>query len=179
MYLVKRDLAGRAFLLQFFQIMEEFGDEIPWLEPLKTIQFSTNGVYFRDQFIKLLRLREEQDITAFQFITMERGREFIGGFVHFSRSPESFQDRKNSEICEVLNYQGYSFVSCLQIRDCYHGEGLGDLLMKKALPAIIGTHGRVWGVVSRPGLVRWYKSLGATVLSDPQNRDNLWIISWE
>lgn len=178
MHLIQRSLQGRSFLLQFFQIMEEFGDEIPWLQPLKGISYTTNGVYFRDQVIKRLGLKDIEHVTAFQFVTPGREHEYIGGVMRFAAIPEVFRDRDNQDIQARLVCEGYHFISCLQVRERYQGQGHGRLLMKKALNTILGTHGRVWGVVSKPSLISWYQSLGATLHSPHQNDDKLWIISW-
>lgn len=178
MRLVQRSLCGRAFLLQFMQIMEEFGDEIPWLEPLKGISYTTNGAYFRDQFIKGLGLKEEESVTVFQFVTPDREHQYVGGVIHFAHVPESFRDKGNQKIQSRLLSEGYHFISCLQVRDDQRGKGYGYELMRRALISVLNEHGKVWGVVSNPRLVTWYKSLGANLQSAQCNSDNLWIISW-
>lgn len=179
MHLVKRSLQSRDFLLQFFEIMQEFGNDILWLEPLKNIRYSTNGVYFRDQFIRSMGLYDQEEVTIFQFVTPDREHEYVAGVIRFAHVPESFEDLRNKEIQELLLSQGYHFISCLQMRDNYRGCGHGQALMQKALSSILEVHGRVWGVVFNPQLIPWYESLGATVRSSADNEDDLWIISWK
>lgn len=179
MQLTARSLKGRAFLLQFTQIMSEFGREIPWLEPLKTIAFSTNSTYFRDRFLCSLGCKEAEDVTPWQFVSSDESREYFGGILCFAHSPEKFRDRANQETLELLNHARYRFVSCLQVRDVLRGQGHGNELMKRALRAILARHEKVWGVASNFRLLPWYTSLGAKVHSPWVNRDNLWIVSWE
>lgn len=177
MQLVHQGLRSRSFLLQFFAIMEEFGDEIPWLDGLRGLTWSTNATFFRDHILRRLGC-EEEGIVPYQFVTPDQQREFVGGVVHFTRSPENFRDRRNIEVMERLVTEGYHYISCLQVRSPFRGVGVGDTLMRRALRSIQASHSRVWGVVSHPELIPWYVGLGATVQSPRDNRDKLWIISW-
>lgn len=178
MRLVKRSIRSRAFLLQHLQIMEEFGAEIPWLDPLKGIYFSTNSTYFRDQFLRRLGC-EEEAIVPYQLVTSDRSREFVGGILYFPSSPEHFVDPANIEIQERLTAEHYRFISCLQVRNPFRGQGIGKLLFRRAMAAIFRKHGSVWGVVSNPALIRYYASLGARLQSPKDNKDRLWIITFE
>lgn len=176
MRLITRSLSGRAFLLQFLEIMAEFGGEIPWLEPLQPIRFSTNGTWFRDQLLRALR-QEEERIVPLQFVTSDRPGDFVGGMLHFPVSPEQFRDRENREIQERLTHQGASFISCLQVRDVCRGQGHGRDLLERSLQVLLRSHGRVWGVVSKPSLVTWYASFGFRLCSPRENEDKLWILT--
>ncbi|MES2953499.1 MAG: hypothetical protein V4674_02975 [Patescibacteria group bacterium] len=178
MQLVRRGLEGRAFLLQFREIMLEFAHEIPWLEPVRSITYSTNPVYFRDKFLKSVGCKGKEEITPFQLVTSDASREYVGGIVRFARSPERFSDRRNNEVVERFTHEGYDYVSCLQVRNVLRGEGNGDLLMRRALRSILAAHPRIWGVVSRSELLPWYRSLGAQVEQFPDSLDKLSIIRW-
>jgi GNAT superfamily N-acetyltransferase len=177
MRLVERSIRSRAFLLQYLQIMEEFGEEIPWLQPLKPISFSTNPNYFRDQFLRRLGC-EEEEIVPYQLVMSDVPREFVGGILYFPRSPEGFKDRNNQEILERIDSEGYRFISCLQVRDVFRGQGYGATIMQRALGAILEEHKKIWGVVSNPSLLPWYASMGAKVLSPAENKDELWVVSF-
>jgi len=50
--------------------------------------------------------------------------------------------------------------------------------MRRALATILDERGSVWGVVSNRDLLPWYRSLGATIKSPIENRDELWVVSW-
>jgi GNAT superfamily N-acetyltransferase len=179
MQLVTRSLRGRSFLLQFLEIMQEFGHEIPWLEPLRNIHYSTNATYFRDHVLKGLGCKEPEDIVPFQLVTTDPSREYLGGILHFPRTPDRFRDRRNQALLEQLTHERYSFFTCLQVRSVIRGHGYGNEIMRKALKAILAAHGKVLGVASNPDLLSWYASLGAKIRSPRENRDNLWIITWE
>ncbi len=179
MHLVTRRLQGRSFLIQFTQIIHEFGHEIPWLEPLRALPFSTNTAYFRDKFLKGLGCREAEDITAFQFVSSDRSHEYAGGVLLFTHSPEEFKDKNNQAILEQLNYDHYRYITCLQVRDVWRGKGHASELMRRVMKTILQANEKVWGVVSNPALLPWYLSHGAVMHSPLCNDDNLWIISWK
>lgn len=179
MHLVKRRLAGRAFLLQFMELMREFGQVIPWLEPLRTVGYYTNGVYFRDSIMRSLDCREPDEVTPYQFVTSDVSREYIGGILHFARSPEVFVDCGNQALMEQLVAEGFQYITCLQVRNVLRGQGHGTAIMRRALKSILATHNKVWGAVSNPRLLPWYAHLGAHVRSGTHNEDKLWIVSWE
>lgn len=176
MRLIQRKLSGRAFLLQFMSVMEEFEEEIPWLEPLP---HATNGSYVRDRILQHFRCKDESEVIAMQFVTSDRPGFYFGGIIRFVRSPEIFLDTRNQEINERLSHLGYQFISCLQVREVHRGAGHGRAIMTKALRVVLSEHQKVWGVVSNPDLVAWYQSLGANVLSPRENKDDLWIVSWQ
>lgn len=177
MRLIKRSLRGRTFLLQFQEIMAEFGHEIPWLEPLHSLKFSTNATYFRDKLLRGLNC-EEEEIVPFQLITSDESMEYVGGMLYFPKSPERFKDKANQCVEEVLSARGYCYTSCLQIRDVFQKKGYGSKLMKKALHVISADFGQVWGVVSDLKTARFYENLGAKIQSPLENKDRLWIVSW-
>jgi hypothetical protein len=179
MLLVQRSLRGRAFLLQFTEIVQEFGTVIPWLDPLRSIQYSTNGSHFRDRILQFLNCQDDSEITPLQFVTSDRSREYVGGIIRFAHSPERFVDIRNEAIQEQLAHDGFQFISCLQVRSTLRRQGHGHNLFRRALTTILTTHGKVWGVASDPSLIPWYVSLGAKSRSPVENRDNLWVLSWD
>ncbi|HEY4493128.1 MAG TPA: GNAT family N-acetyltransferase [Candidatus Paceibacterota bacterium] len=158
--------------------MKEFGKIIPWLAPLRSIAYSTNARYFRDTFLSEFNC-DEEDIIPYQLTDNDPGEDFIGGIWHFPKSPEKFIDSRNCEVAERLAFERYRYISCLHVRDVRRGKGSGRLIMRSALDSILKNHGSVWGVVSERDLVPWYQTLGAEVLSARQNKDNLWIVSWD
>lgn len=179
MLLVPQRLRGRSFHIQFVEILQEFGDVIPWLDPLKNLRYVTNATHFRDVLLKGLKCNDPSDITPLQLLTSDRGNEYIGGIVHFTHSPEHFRDSRNQGIQEQLVSQGCQFISCLQIRGVMRGRGYGQQLMQRSLRSILTTYPKIWGVASDPNLLPWYQSFGGTVLSPLENKDDLWIIVWE
>lgn len=179
MQLVMCDLRDRSFLLQLFTIMHEFGDVIPWLDPLRHIQYWTNAERFRDELLLRLGCADEGEIVPYQLHAGSDGNDYMGGILHFPVAPERFKDLHNCAIHARLRFEHTSFISCLQVRDMYRGDGHGARIMREALDAILAEHGgRVWGVVSDPRLVRWYEALGGRVLSPAENKDGLWIVKF-
>lgn len=177
MRLVQRSITGRTFLVQFISVMQEFGREIPWLEPLEGLEFITNAVRFRDKLLLGLGV-EEEEIISQQFLTSGRDREYFGGIIRFTRPIENFRDTRNLETQEKLTSSGFQYISCLQVRDIKRGQGYGSVLMKKALDTMKGEVGSVWGVTSRPELLPWYQRLGGQLLSPLENKDGLWLVAW-
>lgn len=177
MILSVEDLRSRSFLIQFYEIIMEFGKEIPWLAPLINIGFSTDSIYFRDQILKKLGC-EEEGIMPYQFIAPETGKYFVGGLLHFSKSPENFKSSVNRDIQEKLESEKAAYISCLQIRQPFRFSGNGKELMERTLRVILKEHGKVWGVVAHPELLSMYTGLGARVHSTLHNKDKLAVISW-
>lgn len=180
MQLVQRSLRGRAFALQFQQIMAEFGDEIPWLRPVQPIIFVTNPTYFEEQLVGGLGCQDRDEVTAFQFVTSTRASEFVGGMIHIARSPEHFASPENQVAMDRLVRDGHHFISCIQIRGPYQGMGHGRELFRRALASVLEKYGKAWGVVSTKRMLAWYLSLGLgiTAHSSPNNPEHLWILSW-
>ncbi|MDO8183778.1 MAG: hypothetical protein Q7T49_02230 [bacterium] len=178
MQLIARSLTSRSFLIQFSEVMQEFGREIPWLEDLQTIRFWTNTAKFRSQLLKTCRC-EDGEITPYQFIIPGEAREYAGGVIHFSRSPENFRDRANQGILERFEAEDYHFISCLQVRDVFRGQNYGRRMMARALKTVGTKYPNLWGVVSDHKLIQWYQQLGAKLISPLDNQDRLWIVSWE
>lgn len=166
-------------MLQFNQIIGEFGNVIPWLEPLQNIAFYTNAKHFEDRLLMGLRCDNREDITPIQFVTSDESQEYVGGMIRFTKSPEKFTDFRNLEVQESLEQKGHNFVSCIQMRKEHRSKGYTNLLMKETLSNLLTTYKGVWGVVTDPLLLRWYISLGGILRSPMKNLDNLWIISWE
>ncbi len=179
MKLVQHSLGGRTFLLQFHQIMGEFGNVIPWLAPLHDIAFYTNPKRFEDHLLLRLGCNDREDLTPIQFVTPDESHDYVGGMIRLTKSPEKFIDFRNIETQGLLAHQRYHFVSCLQLRKEYRGKGFTNTLVKNAFQSVLDTHKKVWGVVSDPLLIRWYISLGGILRSPMENKDHLWIISWE
>jgi hypothetical protein len=160
--------------------MDEFGQKIPWLLPLQQLGLATNASYFREELISRLGMRDEASLTPLQFTTSDIRREFIGGALHFSCSPERFRDSRNQGLNERLSGEGYQFVSCLQIRKDLRGGRHGPKFAGMVLDSLLKSHGKVWAVVSEPRLAQRYISLfGGTLRSPQENKDGLWILSWE
>ena len=179
MRLEQVDLRSRSFLLQFFEVMSEFGNIIPWLEYLKTIKYSTNAEYFRDQVLKLLRCQDEHDILPYQLIGNKPERDFFGSIIHFKKSPERFRDFKNIEIMEGLEQQGYDYITCLQIRGQYRRQGWASVLLNGVMKKIIDQRQSVWAVLSDYNKDLYPYLSGATLRSPENNLDKLWIITWD
>jgi hypothetical protein len=177
MHLRPVSLRGRRFLIQFYELMAEFGDEIPWLDGMNEMRFATNGEWFRDELLRRLGQRNG-DITPYQFVDQDDAGTFVGGILHFEQSPECLRDIRNCEIVEELNSKGASYISCLQVRTPRRGVGAGKQMMRRAIDAILDHHGAVWGVVSDPKLIPLYESLGAERRSPIQNQDDLWVVGW-
>lgn len=174
MILVRRSLAGRAFSLQFNEIMAEFGNLIPWLRAVRPLKYATNGAYFKQELRRSLGCEE---IVPYQLTTADRSHEFVGGILHFPVSPENFQDRHNKQISATLSNDGAHYITCLQVREVMRGAGHGQDTMERVVRSILKTHPKVWAVCE-PELVPWYQSFGAQVLNTKENKDNLSIIAW-
>jgi len=170
-------LRGRRFLIQFYEVMAEFGNVIPWLDGMDEMRFATNGEWFRDELLRRLGQHDGQ-VTPYQFVDGDAPRTFVGGILHFSESPEYLLDTRNAELAEQLVSEGSSFISCLQVRDPRRGTGVGTQMTQRAINAILKRHSDVWGVVSDPRLLAWYQTLGASTPSTLENNDGLWIVSW-
>ena len=170
-------LRGRKFMIQFHEIMSEFGRTIPWLDGMNELRFATNAKWFEETLLRRLGQREG-NITPYQFVDTDNARTYIGGILHFTQNPEQLQDCRNKEIMHFLTSQGASFISCLQVRRERRMVGVGNLMMSRALRAIQVEHGAVWGVVSNSRLLPWYISLGAQTPSPLENKDRLWIVHW-
>jgi len=178
MILKSVELGERGFLIQFFEIMHEFGGVIPWLDGMDELRFATNGRFFCEELMRRTG-QDDAPIMPFQLVDSDPARTYLGGIIHFPRSPERLVDRRNLAVVERLTHEGASFISCLQVRDVRRGRGIGNTVMTRALRAILRSQGAVWGVVSNPALIPWYRSLGAQVLSPLENRDGLWIVHWK
>lgn len=177
MRLVSPSISGRAFLLQFIQIMGTFGNEIPWLQPLRALQYHTKARHFRDGLLKGLGCREAEDVQPFQLVSSDG--EYLGGCLHLACTPERFTDRSNRRIMGRLNDEGGCYVSCLHVRDDRGGYGYGNMLVRQMLNALLASDRKVWGVVSDPRVLRWHVQLGAKVWSPPHNSDRVWIVSYQ
>jgi len=178
MRLQSPSLRGRRFLIQYYQIMEEFGRVIPWLAGLDDLKYATEGNWFRDELARQTGNRPE-GVTAYQLVDEDPAKMFIGGLLHFEEMPELFRDQRHHQLAEQLKANGSSFVSCLQIRSALKQLGMGNELMQRAIKVILRDQGPFWGVASNPQLLPWYRSLGAQTPSPEHNRDNLWIVRWE
>lgn len=170
-------LRGRRFLIQFYEIMREFGGVIPWLDGMDEMRFATDGRWFCDELLRRLGQRNGR-VTPYQFVDADDGRTFVGGILHFDESPEMLRDSRNAKTVERLTAGGASYISCLQVRPTRQGVGVASHMMKRAIEAILARHGSVWGVVSDHRLLPWYASLGATLPSPLNNQDGLWVVSW-
>jgi len=178
MKIIERSLAGRAFAIQFEQIMLEFGSCIPWLEPLKPLSFSTNGKYVRDRILQSFRCRDPFDITSLQFVTPDCSGEYIAGMMLFRYSPERFIDAGNQAISKELASSGYSFLSCLQVRNDLRNQGYGAGFVGKVFRTLVQTHGKVQWVVANRRSINTYISMGATLQSPLVNQDGVWLMSY-
>jgi GNAT superfamily N-acetyltransferase len=160
--------------------MTEFGDEIPWLAPLKPIAHATNPTYFREQLLRRLGCGASDEIDAFQLVTSHRSHEFVGGVLHFTHSPERFETDENRRIMNRLVSDGHSYLSCVQVRDAHRGQGHGRDLFRRALGTVLDKYDKAWAVVSDREMLRWYLSLGlgTRLHTSRDNAERLWIISW-
>jgi hypothetical protein len=176
MLLKKQIISSRAFLLQFMQIMQEFGGIIPWLKELENVCFYTNVKYFTRELSRTLGFSKEM-IIPYQFLTSGSEREFFGGLLHFTKSPEKFKDKKLAKIKFELELKGASYLTCLHVRDIKRGQKTGTEIMRRIVFRILEAHPCIWGVCERD-LVEWYVSLGASILNNGDNYDGLAVISW-
>ncbi len=170
-------LRGRRFLIQYLGIMEEFGSVVPWLAGMDDLRYATNAAHFRDTLLERTA-QGDGDITPYQFVLPGRPAEFVGGVLHFTYSPERLRDPRNREAAERLVSEGVHFVSCLQVRHELRGQGIGDVMFRRAIATILSEKGAFWGVVSDPRLLPWYRSLGVQTPSPCNNRDGLWIVHY-
>lgn len=177
MRLQTTNLHGRGFLIQFYEIMREFGEVIPWLDGMDEMRFATDGRWFCDELLRRLGQKNGR-VTPYQFVDSDEARTFVGGILHFDVSPEHLRDPHNIDITQRLTLGGASYISCLQVRPSRREVGIGNSMMQQAIDAILTHHGAVWGVVSNPRLLSWYVSLGATIHSPLNNADDLWIVTW-
>lgn len=177
MVLQQVSVRGRRFVVQFYEVMREFGREIPWLDGLDDLRYAMNGEWFCDELARRTR-QGSSTVTPYQFVDSDSARTFVGGILHFAKSPERFCDGRNIEIAERLASEQANFMSCLQIRPERRQHDVGREMMLRSVAAIRAKHGAVWGVTSNPRLRAWYESLGAQSLSPRENDDNLWILSW-
>lgn len=164
----------RTFLIQMFAILQEFGGQIPWLEPCEDALWYVHQETFLGRILSGLGVKSEH-ISPFALLDQEN--QYLGGILHFGVSPEKFRDPKSITTQERLESEGYSYLTCLQIRDKFQGRGLGRTVMLEVLSLIHQQHSKVWAVVSDNQLVHWYTSLGFKVEQTADTRDGLWIIS--
>jgi len=177
MNIVSVDLSDRSFLIQFWEIVQEFGEEIPWLEKISTARYVAGADRFRDRILQGLRLPDESMIEPLQI--MSSGAEYLGGILRFSESPENFTDPFNRSIHHNLSEQGLPFLSCLQIRKDQRDHRYGPTLLNWIVEDTLSKHGNFWAVTSEMRLIHWYESSGATIMSPLVNEDDLWILVWE
>jgi len=172
MHLQTVSLRGRRFLIQFSEIMHEFGREIPWLDGMDEMRFATNGEWFLNELLRRLGQRNGI-ITPYQFVDGDKARSYVGGMLFFGQSPEVLRDPRNKRLAERLASDNAHFISCLQVRETRRGVGIMATMMPRAIRAIQAEHSAVWGVVSNPRLLPRYASLGAQTPSPIDNEDGL------
>lgn len=178
MHMKHVSLRGGRFGIQLHEIVDQFKGVIPWIGRIDGLQFATNGAYVKDELHRRFEIGED-GIIAFQFVTDDRSREFVGGLLSFAQTPERLVDPRNLALVQKLEADGARYISCLQIRSAHRGDGNGTVLMLRAVHAILRDYGAVWGVVSNPELLRWYRELGAETPSPVDSHDNLWIVTWQ
>ncbi|MDB5260659.1 MAG: hypothetical protein JWN37_890 [Candidatus Nomurabacteria bacterium] len=176
MLLLKKDVSGRAFLLQFIQLMNEFGPVIPWLKPLNHLSFCTNGRHFEREIYRTIGC-DPGTILPYQFLTSGMDREFFGGVLHFEQSPERFTDPDLKYMQSTLEATGASYITCLHVRNVKRGEGWGAEIVRRSVRKVLEVHPVLWGVCE-PELSAWYEKLGASVLNAGDNSEHLAVISW-
>jgi len=179
MKMIQRSLASRVFLLQFLQIMAEFGKKIPWLYQLRNLQWSSNAQYFRDRLLLHFQCSDPSDIVPYQFVSDDPSREYNGGIVYFRKTPEIFIDPVNIEILNDLQARDYHYASCLQVRDDHRIPRHGQEIMKRVINLMRIEHRSFWGVFSDSRLLNWYLRLGARLLNPAPNKDNLYLVAWD
>ena len=137
MLLKKQIISSRAFLLQFMQIMQEFGAIIPWLKELENICFYTNRAYFERELSRIIGISKEM-IIPYQLLTSGNEREFFGGLIHFTKSPERFKDKQIAKLQAELESVGASYLTCLYVRDVKRGQKTGTEIMRRVIFRILG-----------------------------------------
>ncbi len=178
MLLVRQEIGGRAFLLQFLEVMQEFGHLIPWLCKAESARFVTNGACFKEELCRAIGCAQD-NIVPYQLVSSDRAREFVGGVIHFTVSPERFSDPTLASLCRNLSTRGAAYISCLQVRHVKRGvAGHGNEIVLRAINRILQTYPEVWGVCE-PRLVPWYASLGAKILNNGDNAERLAVVAWK
>lgn len=172
-------LTSRNFLIQLSEIEKEFGQEIPWFKGLHDLRYITNKNVFAEKVKELTGSAERDTIKPYLLVTNGKEREYIGGVLHFSQSPEKFLDSNNQVIQNQLESSGHSYVTCLQLREVFRNKLYGTELTSKALSTILQSYPRVWAVVSHPELLHWYQYFGAEIQNTIENEDRLVIITFD
>lgn len=179
MELIQRSLSSRVFLLQFLQIMSEFGNEIPWLSALQNLEWASNPRYFEEFLLTHFNCDNSSAIIPYQFISSDRSKEYYGGIIYFEKTPETFIDPMNIRILEQLENQHYWFGSCLQVRALHRSQKHGPNIMKRTTALMRDRLNPFWGVLSNPRTLTWHLKSGARLLNSMPNKDNLYLITYE
>ncbi len=171
-------ISGRAFCIQFQEIVSEFGCYIPWLSPLARLPLSTSDKFFTEQLVEGLWLADDSEIVPYQLVKDSPSREFVGGVLHLRKAPEVFKDRRNQDISERLAAEDFDYLTCLQLREDSPSRTAGPVLIESAISTILSSGRKVWGVVSSRRHMQMYCHLGGKLLNDPDNDDRLYMVSF-
>lgn len=112
-------------------------------------------------------------------MTSDESREFLGSVIHFKNSPEAFKDSRNQEIHEWLVGDGYHYLSCLQVRPEYRRTGLAGDIMNEVIQGFFERHQKVYAVISAHNRYVYHYLDGTCIRSKRENKDGLWIITWD
>ncbi|MCF7834487.1 hypothetical protein K9M48_00330 [Candidatus Gracilibacteria bacterium] len=179
MKLLEPNIEDRTFLIQFGDIVSEFGQEIPRLKKIENLKYFTDANVFKSELFNTLGIDHQETISPYILTKDDRGKEYIGGLLSFSQSPEMFTDPNNELVRQELESAKYAYITCLQIRDVLRGGNYGIELLSKAFEKILDRFEKVWGVVSKQELLSYYAYFGAKIENQIDNNDNLFLITMD
>jgi hypothetical protein len=179
MELLEPKVEDRTFLIQFWDIVSEFWNEIPWLKEIIDLKYITEWSIFKDEIFQTLWLDKTDSFTSYILTTNDRRKEYIWGLRTFSKSPEKFEDTNNEIVRKQLESADYAYITCLQIRDVLRWSNYWRELFAKALAQVLDRFEKVWWVVSHKELLPYYSYFGAKIENNIENKDNLTLITWD
>jgi hypothetical protein len=77
MNLLNPDIQDRSFLIQFQDIISEFGEEIPRLKKIKDLKYTTDTEIFQEEMLDLLGLEHTEKIMPYILTTDDKRKEYI------------------------------------------------------------------------------------------------------
>ena len=169
------DLKDRSFLIQFGDIVSEFGHEIPRLKKIINLKYVTDKNVFEKEIFNLLGLESTEKIKPYILTTDDKREEYIWWILYFSKSPEKFEDPNNELIRKQLESEKYAYITCLQIRDNLRQNNYGTQILSKSGKDILEEFHNVRWVFSKQQLIQYYKYFGMEIVNNAQNKDGLFI----
>lgn len=166
------------FAIQFHDILDQFGAEIPWLQDM----YASKVGHFTDRQ-EFARLIQEKlgNINPVAFIEETQGKSWVGGLILFDDpaiESTTFFDANSNDVIKDLTEKGYSLGSCFLMRGDMRGSGKATpILLNKALGSLAKEGKKVWGVCV-PELVEVYRKAGATIHTNHEGPHALNIVSF-